>query len=117
MRDELEQKLARRWPDWFDVQGFECDDGWFDILWRLFTDLQPLVEELDRENDRPFAVVRVQEERGGLRVCVNDGTDDIYERIQAAEMDSHHVCEVCGEPGGRRQDGWIRTRCAEHAEE
>lgn len=36
MREELEQKLFLRWPTWFDVQGFEHGEGWFDILWRLF---------------------------------------------------------------------------------
>jgi hypothetical protein len=81
MHGKLEQKLVRRWPAWFDIQGFEHGDGCFDILWRLFADLQPLVEELEREGSQSFAVVRVREERGGLRVYANDGTDAIWERI------------------------------------
>ncbi len=117
MHEELEQTLFRRWPTWFDIQGFEHGDGWFDILWRLCMDLRPLVDELEGESSQSFAVVRVREERGGLRVYVNDGTDAIYERIQAAEEESYQVCEICGEPGSRWQNGWIRTRCAEYAEE
>jgi hypothetical protein len=49
MRKELEQKLFERWPQWFNTKGdvrhtlmsfgFQHDDGWFDILWRLCEDL------------------------------------------------------------------------------
>ncbi len=117
MHEELEQKLFRRWPAWFDVQGFEHSDGWFDILWRLFADLQPLVDELEGGGSRSFTVVRVREERGGLRVYVNDGTDAMWERIEAAQQESLRTCEICGGPGRRRENGWVRTRCDEHAGE
>jgi len=117
MHEELEKKLFRRWTAWFDIQGFEHGDGWFGIIWRLFEDLQPLVEELEGEGGQPFAVVRVREEGGGLRVYVNDGTDAMWERIEAARQESLLICEVCGQPGWRREDGWIRTRCDDHAGE
>jgi hypothetical protein len=42
MRKELEQKLVKRFPTWFNVNGdarhsltpfgFQCDDGWYKIL-------------------------------------------------------------------------------------
>ena len=61
MRKELEQKLVERWPKWFDTggdirytampRGFVHDDGWFDLLWRLCGDLEPLVAEI-RASDR-----------------------------------------------------------------
>jgi hypothetical protein len=54
MRKELEQRLVERWPTWFNTGGdirytampwgFAHDDGWFDILWRLCEDLEPLGE-------------------------------------------------------------------------
>jgi len=103
-----------RWPGWFDVLGFELDDGWFPLLWKLFADL----EALEGESDQPFSVVRVREEHGALRVYVSQGcTDAILERIEAAQEASLHVCEICGQVGSRRQDGWVRTRCEEHWEE
>ncbi len=80
-------------------------------------DLRPLVDELEGEGSRSFTLVRVREDRGGLRVYVSDGTDAILERIEAAQQGSFLTCEVCGRPGWRRQNGWIRTRCDEHAEE
>jgi hypothetical protein len=29
------------------AQGFECGDGWFEVVWRLCSDLEPLVRELE----------------------------------------------------------------------
>jgi len=62
-------------------------------------------------------MVRVREEGGGLRVYVNQAPDAIAERIEAAHEQSLGTCEVCGQVGSRRHDGWIRTRCEEHWEE
>jgi hypothetical protein len=52
MRRELEQKLVKRFPTWFNVNddgrhtlmpfGFQCGDGWQSILWRLCEDLEPM---------------------------------------------------------------------------
>ena len=59
MRKELEQRLVERWPTWFNTKGdfrytgmtlgFQHDDGWFGILWRLCEDLEPLVAEFERD--------------------------------------------------------------------
>ncbi|MGO9268891.1 MAG: hypothetical protein ACLQOO_01285 [Terriglobia bacterium] len=53
----MEQKLIQRWPSWFRVhgdfrrtamtRGFEHDDGWFELVWRLCEDLEPLVTQLN----------------------------------------------------------------------
>ena len=53
MRKELEHRLVERWPTWFNIEGdirytamswgFTHGDGWFDILWRLCEDLEPMV--------------------------------------------------------------------------
>ena len=67
MREDLGQRLFLRCPMWFDVQGFEHGNGWFDILWRLLADLRPPADELQAEDSQPFAVLWVQEKRGGLR--------------------------------------------------
>lgn len=87
------------------------------IVWRLCEELEPLVAQLEAETNQQFSVVRVREKRGGLRVYVNQGTDAICERIQAAEEESFLVCEICGEPGSRRNNRWVRVRCPEHGEE
>jgi hypothetical protein len=121
----LEQKLIERWPTWFKTEGdvrhtlmpwgFCHGDGWFDILWRLCEDLEPLVGEVERQTGRQFEVVQVKEKFGGLRFHVNGVNDAIRQRIRTAQEESLHTCEVCGQPGKRREGGWIKTLCDEHA--
>ena len=125
MRKELERKLVERWPAWFNVggdprqtrmaDGFCHGDGWFDILWRLCEDLEPLVAEAEKQTGRPFEVLQVKEKLGGLRFYVNHRTDAISEHITTAELESIRTCEVCGQPGKRREGNWIRTLCDEHS--
>jgi hypothetical protein len=122
MRKELEQKLVERWPSWFNVigdprnaDGFVHGDGWFHIVWRLCEDLEPLVAEAGKVTGEQFEVLQVKQKFGGLRFYVNHRTDAIRKRIEAAQLESLRTCEVCGQPGNRREDDWIRTACDEHA--
>lgn len=125
MNKALEQNLIERWPTWFntggDVRhtlmswGFCHGDGWFGILWRLCGDLEPLVAEFERTTGCQFEVLQVKEKFGGLRFSVNSANDAIRQRIQTAQRESLHTCEVCGQPGKRREGGWIKTLCDEHA--
>jgi hypothetical protein len=125
MRKELEQQLVERWPQWFNVngdirytamaRGFEHDDGWFDILWRLCVDLEPLVAESERATGCPFEVLQVKEKYGGLRFYVNCRKNvAIDERIGLAMQESFRTCEICGQPGTLREGRCIKTLCDEH---
>jgi hypothetical protein len=96
-------------------RGFEHGDGWFDILWRLCEDLEPLVAGDE------FEVLQVKEKFGGLRFYVrlddlrlSHANEAIDRRIGAAMEDSFRTCEVCGEPGRLREERSIRTLCDEH---
>jgi hypothetical protein len=125
MRSELEQRLVERWPSWFAVDGdpletrmadgFAHGDGWFNIVWRLCEDLEPLVAEAEKATGRPFEVLQVKQKLGNLRFYVNHETDAIRKRIETAQLESLRTCEVCGKPGERREGDWIRTACDEHA--
>jgi hypothetical protein len=125
MREEIEQRLIERWPTWFytrgDVRytamsrGFCNDDGWFEILWRLFGDLEPLVAELEATGGVPFEVLQVKEKFGGLRVHVNHTSDAIRRRIETAADESFRSCEICGQPVELRDGSWIKTLCDQHA--
>jgi hypothetical protein len=80
MRRELEQKLVERWPSWFNVNGyprktrmadgFAHGNGWFNIVWKLCEDLEPLVAEAEKVTGRPFEVLQVKQKLGRLRVYV-----------------------------------------------
>ena len=125
MRNELEQRLVER-PTWFNTggdirctampRGFEHDDGWFDILWRLCEDLEPLVAQFEQETGSQFEVPQVKEKFGSLRFYLNCRNDAaIRQRIGTAAQESFRTCEICGQPGELREDGRIKTLCDEHA--
>jgi hypothetical protein len=95
---ELEQKLTARWPTWFNVsgdirntlmpRGFQHGDGWFDLLWRLCVDLEPLVREFERQAGKSFEVLTVKQKFGSLRFRPIGGSDLIWTRIAAAQEES-----------------------------
>jgi hypothetical protein len=125
MREELEQKLVARWPTWFNTggdirdtampRGFEHGDGWFDILWRLCEDLEPLVAEFEVAGGPKFEVLQAKEKFGGLRFYVNCCRNEaIRQRIGIAADDSLRICEVCGQPGKLREGRSIRTMRDHH---
>jgi hypothetical protein len=126
MHKALEQRLVERWPTWFNTggdirytamaRGFEHDDGWFHILWRLCEDLEPLVTKMERAGGPKFEVLQVKEKFGGLRSYVNCRRNEaISQRIGIAADESFRTCEVCGQPGRLRESRWIKTLCDEHA--
>jgi hypothetical protein len=96
--------------------GFTHQDGWFDIIWRLCEDLEPLVAEVELKTGQPFEVLQVKEKFGGARFYTNLHSEAISKRIEAAAMESYRTCEICGQPGSQQEGVWSRTRCKEHAE-
>ena len=125
MRKDLEERLVERFPTWFNMNGdirhtlmplgVQCENGWFNLLWRLCEDLEPLVRDLERETTERFEVFQVKQKLGGLRFYTNHRSEAISSRIEAAEAESFRTCEICGQAGWVRKDGWIRTRCGDHA--
>ena len=96
-------------------QGFTNDDGWFDILWRLCEDLEPLVAKFEQETGSQFEVLQVKEKFGGLRFYVNCRRNEaIRQRIGIAGDESFRTCEICGQPGTLRERRSIKTLCDEH---
>ena len=99
------------------VWGFECGDGWHDLLWELCEAIEEELQHFVQSEDSPFRVEQVKEKYGTLRFYTNWGTDRIYELIQDAENKSAVTCEVCGKPGKLRGTGWLSTTCEEHKED
>ena len=64
-------------------RGFEHGDGWFDILWRVCEDLEPLVAEFEVAGGPKFEVLQVKEKFGGLRFDVTHANDAIRQRNTA----------------------------------
>lgn len=96
--------------------GFECGDGWFDLIWNLCQDIELLLAlhnpNSDDEAYYPFEVIQVKEKFGQLRFYTNWLTDGIDDRISKAEVESSRTCELCGDPGSLvNKGGWLSTVC------
>lgn len=93
--------------------GFECDDGWFDVIWELCEDVERLLENVESSSEyESFEIIQVKEKFAELRVYTNWSTHSIDERIQKAEEDSRYICEHCGMPGEQISDGgWMFVSC------
>ena len=130
MTPEKDLQLASKYPKIFknfarsyqerpaaEAWGFECWDGWYDILDSLFNTIQSRVdwkgrtmapEELAAYQPRAFIV---KSKFGGLRVDIFGGDYEISGMVQMAESMSYKICECCGNPGSRKGNGWIFTMC------
>lgn len=149
MKPELDKALCEKYPEIFanrhaDMRatamcwGFECGDGWFNIIDRLChliqhhinnredqlkivdnwkaegKELLPWMRELA---EIPQVVaVQVKEKFGGLRFYVNGSEEYIDGAIAMAEEMSYVTCEICGKPGHLSGNSWRVTRCSEHHE-
>lgn len=107
MRKELDDLLCQHYPDLFRdrhldasescmAKGFECGDGWFDLI----DTLCHLIASKVKEGSMPPVVVRqVKEKFGSLRFYFRGGNEETYELRRAAEEQSARTCELCGKPG------------------
>jgi hypothetical protein len=135
MRKDLERKFQTRWPGWFDLdgspmqtamaRGFAHGAGWFDLVWRLCEQIEPIVlageadtreweAPLDTAKQPPFEVYQVKEKFGGLRFYCNSHSEAILTLVQRAQAQSFHTCDICGHRGILRKGSGWRTRCDEH---
>ena len=81
---------------------FDTSSGWNQLIKDLIED----IIELGWNKE----VCQVKEKFGGLRLYINESSDEVFKRIGEAEEKSYTVCEVTGGPGKLRRDiGWIRT--------
>jgi hypothetical protein len=83
--------------------GFQCEDGWFELIRELSEKLEPL----------GVVAECVKEKYGGLRFYVDSGSFEVWDLIEEAENQSTSICELCGAPGGLTQAGWYsQTLCS-----
>jgi hypothetical protein len=96
--------------------GFDCGDGWFNILNQLMGSIQ---HHLDWKNKNGLVVEQVtldqvKEKFGTLRFYYSGGDDVIDGMVRLAESMTCVTCEVCGSPGTQNSGGWITTLCESH---
>lgn len=151
MTEDKEKHLVRDFPDLFRnykkkdscmFWGLTCDDGWFDLIYRLSSE----IDRLAREHGVVVVVEQVKEKLGGLRfyysverdrapqetasevkvvtrktpggfrivtVPRDSVHDAIHSIVDAAEQKSTRICELCGQPGKcKNTGGRVQTLCA-----
>jgi len=144
MRPELDEKLCKDYPKIFanrygDMRttamcwGFDCGDGWYDIINALCANIQEHIDWKISSRERlllnnphnlkvpdeveQLVAAQVKEKFGTLRFYTDGGDDYTHGIIRMAESMSAVTCEDCGNKGHIRHGGWIRTLCDVHAEE
>ena len=131
MSPELDKKLVTKYPKIFanrygDMRntcmcwGFECDNGWYNIIDCLCSNLQWNTDQNnrpDKNGNYPYPQIvasQVKEKYGTLRFYVEGATAEQHAVISFVETLSAHVCENCGSMKniGSTQ-GWYKTLCEE----
>ena len=112
MNPDLTQKLLDKYPKLFSNQqfwGFECGDGWYDILDHLCGAITQYTHDPDE-----VYVDQIKEKFGRLRFYLSREDDVMHGMITLAEYMSGHTCELCGAPGKTRDVSWFVTLCDFH---
>lgn len=120
MTSEKEHKLATDFPEIFKhlareyegnmYIGIACADGWYDLIYTLCFQIDHHIKWSKKD---PVRATQVKEKFGGLRFYV-DGTDEhVQGLIRMAESMSYKLCEFCGCPAARDDEGYfVPTMCA-----
>jgi hypothetical protein len=112
MNPYLTQILLDKYPKLFSNEqfwGFECGDGWYDILDHLCG----AIKEHTYDGDDLY-VDQIKEKFGRLRFYLSKEDDVIHGMVTLAEYMSGHTCEMCGAPGKTRDVSWFVTLCDAH---
>jgi len=111
---ELQGILFEEFPTLYKdglPHGFECEDGWFDLIKKLSDRLEKMNRRIADESEKIVAF-QVEENLGGLEFHLRDPNSSAQKVIKVSERLSLRTCEICGHSGKSRDlSGWIRTLC------
>ena len=134
MKQELDKLLCEKYPKMLVNRnkpmtetcmcwGFECGDGWFQILDSLMGNIQHHIDWNNKNFEKGYkqykqvpqvTLDQVKEKFGTLRFYYTGGDDVISGMVRMAESMSAVTCEQCGNPGTTGGQGWITTLCETH---
>jgi hypothetical protein len=129
MNPKLEEYLIRKFPKLynhtdecpFNDWKFECNDGWFKLIYWLSAYLQNYIdqnntwaEKYPSETNKfveQIKVVQVKEKFATLRYYVSGGDEHTNAVISFVEYISGYVCEYTGKTDDvvQYKKGWIKT--------
>lgn len=94
--------------------GFQCQDGWYDLLNNA---LSLASAWCDITDCKQVTVLEVKEKFGGLRIHYQGGDDYVKGVFNFAETMSVNICAICGTRVGNRRMHYHHPRCDAHYEE
>lgn len=97
--------------------GFECGDGWADLLVELCEKIQSRLNTFEPQVASEIVALQVKEKYGTLRFYLSAYDDTIEDYIREAEKKSAATCEQCGKAGSVRGSVWLYSACDEHTRE
>jgi hypothetical protein len=119
MNNFIEMHLAANYrnllfPPDFSVQaafGFECNDGWADLIEATLR----LVQQRAELRALDVKVTQAKEKFGQLRIYHSGADEGIGSVFEIAQLVSGCICELCGKPGEvENLEGWLVVRCGNH---
>ena len=120
MNNFIERHLAANYrnllfPRDFSEQaafGFECNDGWADLIEATLR----LVQQRAELRTLDVKVTQAKEKFGQLRIYHSGSDEGIGSVFEIAQLTSGSICELCGKPGEVRSfEGWLLARCGSHS--
>ena len=104
--------LCNKFPNLYNKDFyFECNDGWFDLIYNLSEKLNKLILEMPEAERKWSSAVQAKEKFGIMYFYISSGTDEMFNFISKAEKESARTCEVCGKPGKLTGEHWVETLC------
>ena len=97
--------------------GFDCGNGWFDLIWKLSQKIEDAARQagLEPQSATWPQARQVKQKTGTLRFHLDRPTEAMTALIDEAMEDSEKICETCGMPGSRVGNSGVRTLCDRHA--
>ena len=95
--------------DLINLFGFECGDGWFELL----RDCIEGIKEVCERNGFDVYALQVKEKYGILRFYLSTTASELDDIIEAAEYRSSKTCETCGKEGylAKQSGYWWHVTC------
>jgi len=91
--------------------SYACDKGWYNLIDDCLNDIQKYLGIYKPEFRKDFKILQIKEKWGGLRIYVSTSDDKIDDIISYYEAKAEMTCEMCGEDGKLRTNGWFKTLC------
>lgn len=129
-REKEERRIMDKYPNIFPVENkglsLEIGAGWLSLV----DELCMVLDRICKTSNVSITAMQVKEKFGSLRFYfMLEYPEDINEEgakkikdsvgsiINMYECASSKICEICGKPGERVNNGWVSIRCEKHQTE